>query len=91
MGLINADKLLEHLYNKQTEQCDVALEIAEFPTVDAVEVVRQNAVDAGYLEDWYIHSVANDEPVWTEAHLDELFNDFYLVPKDDGERRKSDA
>jgi hypothetical protein len=40
MGLINADKLLEHLYNKQTEQCDVALEIAEFPTVDAVEVVH---------------------------------------------------
>jgi hypothetical protein len=87
MGLINADALLEYLYNKQDEQCDVALEIAEFPTVDAVEVVRQNAVDAGYLEDWYIHSVENDEPVWTEAHLDELFNDFYLIPKDDGERR----
>lgn len=40
MALINRDALLEHLYNKQTEQVDIALEIAEFPTVDAVPVVR---------------------------------------------------
>ena len=38
--LIDADELLNHLYNKQQERVDVALEIARFPTVDAVPVVR---------------------------------------------------
>ena len=40
MRLIDADALLNHLYNKQTERVDVALEIARFPNVDAVEVVH---------------------------------------------------
>ena len=57
--------------------------------VDAVEVVRKEAVDYGYLADWYIRSVTNDPPVWTEEHIDELFNDFYLIPKD--ERREENA
>ena len=38
--LIDANALLEYLYNKQTEQVDVALEIATFPAVDAVPVVE---------------------------------------------------
>lgn len=43
---------------------------------------KEDAVDEGYLYDWYIHSVSNDdEPVWTEAHIAELFNDFILIPK----------
>lgn len=61
--------------------------IDEAPAVDAVEVVQKEAVDYGYLADWYIRSVTNDPPVWTEEHIEELFNDFYLVPKDNGERR----
>ena len=41
------------------------------------------AVDFGYLSDWYIVSVdENDEPVWTEKHLDELLADFILIPKE---------
>ena len=47
---------------------------------------KADAVDEGYLYDWYIHSVSNDEPVWTEAHLDELFNDFILIPKSEAEK-----
>lgn len=44
------------------------------------------AVEAAYdmrtLEDWYINSVLqNDTPVWTEEHLAELFDDFYVIPK----------
>ena len=39
-------------------------------------------VDEGYLIDWYISSVDNSEPVWTEAHIEELMNDFYLIPKE---------
>lgn len=43
--------------------------------------------EAGYdyatLEDWYINSVSEtDSPVWTKNHLEELLNDFYLIPKD---------
>lgn len=63
--------------------------LIEAPAVDAVEVVQKEAVDYGYLADWYIISVTNDLPVWTEEHIEELFNDFYLVPK--GERREENA
>lgn len=47
---------------------------------------KEDAVDEGYLYDWYIHSVSDNEPVWTEAHLDELFNDFILIPKAEAEK-----
>lgn len=49
---------------------------------------KSEAVDEGYLTDWYICSVGeyNDvklnEPRWTEAHIDELTNDFIVIPKD---------
>lgn len=38
-------------------------------------------VDYGYLYDWFINSVGDEEPVWTEGHIDELINDFYIIPK----------
>lgn len=35
------------------------------------------------LTDWYINSVSSDDtPVWTEEHIEELLNDFYVIPKD---------
>ncbi len=40
------------------------------------------SMDFGALYDWYISSVGYDEPVWTEKHIEELFNDFYLIPKE---------
>lgn len=44
---------------------------------------EKKAVDEGYLYDWYINSVLDtDEPVWTEKHIEELCNDFYVIPKD---------
>ena len=44
---------------------------------------KSEAVGEGYLQDWYISSVsADDEPVWTEAHIEELANDFIVIPKD---------
>lgn len=39
MRLIDAEKLLAHLFYKQEEDIDIALEIANFPTVDATPVV----------------------------------------------------
>ena len=38
--------------------------------------------DTATLEDWYINSVTDDAPIWTEEHLEELLNDFYVIPKD---------
>ena len=44
---------------------------------------KNEAVDEGYLQDWYISSVSeDDEPVWTEAHIEELAKDFIIIPKD---------
>lgn len=45
-------------------------------------ISREAAVDAGYLSDWYISSVGVEPPVWTDAHIDELLNDFLVIPKD---------
>ena len=45
-------------------------------------ISKQSAVDAGYLSDWYISSVGDEPPVWTDAHIDELLNDFIVIPKD---------
>jgi len=54
--------------------------------IDCMEGVNMDRepVDRGYLEDWYIHSVNNEDvPIWTTEHLNELFNDFILIPKED--------
>ena len=45
-------------------------------------ISRESAVNAGYLSDWYISSVGNESPVWTDEHIDELLNDFLVIPKD---------
>lgn len=49
---------------------------------------KSEAVGEGYLADWYIHSVAEygdeklNEPRWTEKHIEELTQDFIVIPKD---------
>lgn len=43
---------------------------------------KEDAVDEGYLYDWYIHSVGEEDPVWTEQHISEMYNDFYILPRD---------
>lgn len=48
---------------------------------------KKNLLDTAYdfatLADWYISSVnGKDTPLWTEEHLTELLNDFYLIPKE---------
>lgn len=45
--------------------------------------IEENAVGEGYLSDWYINSVMDDdEPIWTEEHIAEVYGDFYLIPKE---------
>lgn len=40
-----------------------------------------DAYSAGTLTDWYISSVDDSEPVWTDAHIEELVRDFYVIPR----------
>lgn len=43
----------------------------------------EKAMDKSTLYDWYITSVSpEDEPVWTDRHIEELLNDFYVIPKE---------
>lgn len=43
----------------------------------------EKAMDKSTLYDWYITSVSpKDEPVWTDRHIKELLNDFYVIPKE---------
>ena len=41
-----------------------------------------DAISMNYLHSWYQCSVdETQEPIWTDKHIEELFNDFYLIPK----------
>ena len=53
----------------------------------------EKAMDKSTLCDWYITSVSpEDEPVWTDGHIEELLNDFYVIPKEaEAERRRCKA
>ena len=43
----------------------------------------EKAMDESTLCDWYITSVSpKDEPVWTDRNIEELLNDFYVIPKE---------
>ena len=47
------------------------------------DFIMENSVGEGYLSDWYISSVDDTEPpVWTDAHIAEVYNDFYLIPRE---------
>lgn len=48
--------------------------------------VAIESVDAAYLYDWYISSVDDNPPHWTEEHINELCKDFYLIPKKGGSK-----
>ena len=44
----------------------------------------EKAVDFGYLSDWYINSIDNTiPPIWTDEHIEELLNDFCVIPKEE--------
>ena len=40
-------------------------------------------ISMNYLHSWYQQSIDETvEPIWTDKHIEELYNDFYLIPKD---------
>ena len=53
-----------------------------FLTKEIKEYINEFAVSRGYLGDWYQQSIDETQPpIWTDTHLDELYEDFYLIPK----------
>lgn len=49
----------------------------------AKQFTKEKSVDEGFLQNWYQDSVLEtDEPVWTDEHIKEMCNDFYLIPKE---------
>lgn len=43
----------------------------------------EKAMDESTLYDWYVTSVVQkDTPIWTGKHIEELLNDFYVIPKE---------
>lgn len=44
--------------------------------------IEENAIDEGFLQDWYQASVTDNEPIWTDEHIAEVYGDFYLIPKE---------
>lgn len=61
-------------------KCDFYPEIREKAMRE--KIVSGIPISRGYLSCWYIASVDDSTPIWTEEHLDELFEDFYLIPKE---------
>ena len=50
-------------------------------TQEEKKVIEELSVSQGYLTSWYISSVDANPPIWTDGHIEELFKDFYLIPK----------
>lgn len=53
---------------------------------DSVTMVNCNGehcVTIGELANWYQDSLLDStiEPVWTDKHIEELFSDFFLIPR----------
>ena len=52
-------------------------------SITTKEFIKEFSVDEAYLDCWYIDSVSEyDNPVWTEEHISEMYNDFYILPRD---------
>ncbi len=95
MKLIDADKLKAHYaWWGETESGKERKAlfdeiIDQQPDVNAVPL--DEAVDEGYLQNWYIDSVDDSPPLWTDEHVEELFKDFYCVPKETEYGAKGDT
>jgi len=53
------------------------------------QFILEESVTEGYLSDWYQNLVTNDPPIWTDAHISEVYNDFYLIPREVVDNLKS--
>ena len=79
---VSIQRYLEELQRyKDLEKLDI-VHATHAATTEEEAWERLGVVDEGYLYDWYIHSVFGvNEPVWTEEHIKELYNDFIVIPR----------
>ena len=81
-GYCTGTKELDECYcGGDRTKCDFYPDIRE-KAIKEQKTISGIPVSRGVLSDWYIYSVSDEQPVWTDEHLDELFNDFYLIPKE---------
>lgn len=74
----------EQRRSKEYAECYKRARDQQFGFIHGAKWVDEhpNAIDMAYLQNWYQDSVDETrEPMWTDKHLEELFNDFYLTPK----------
>ena len=50
------------------------------------EAIERLNMDYATLVDWYISSVGDEPPVWTEEHIEELLEDYYVISKTEFEK-----
>lgn len=64
-------------------------EIASKLEKDIPEILKEISVDTGYLYAWYQKSLVGEPvpPIWTDEHIEEVTNDFYMIPKQEDERK----
>lgn len=65
-------------------EADNIINIINQAKQDVARAIFEQAFEYKDLADWYISSVDDrDTPVWTDEHIEELLNDFYVIPKDE--------
>ncbi len=83
-GLTQDDWREFHSDSEVTNIAKDALELLKEPRKDdKISEIKELAIDIGYLYDWYQHSVPDNE--WPDKYIEEVFHDFYLIPKQENE------
>ena len=68
---------------KTIENLEIENDILREAKQEVAKEIFEQAFDYPTLADWYISSVNDkDTPVWTDEHIEELLNDFYVIPKE---------
>ena len=74
--------MLQNIAENQKDCPSEIMEAVHKNFWDLVDTKEPKYVSRGYLTDWYQQSIdETNPPIWTDEHLDELYNDFYLIPK----------
>lgn len=77
---------MEHWTEKDAEKMRQAVLTIE--NESAQPDIKEMAVDKDYLRDWYQSSVLDDE--WPDRYIEEVYHDFYLIPKQEEKDGKDD-
>lgn len=71
-GMPDKLDLLRHPSEQEPNHFEVAVD----------HMLEELSWTAGNLMEWYQASIDNtEEPIWTDEHIEEVCNDFYLIPR----------